>query len=117
MAGCPWFTCRLPRVGTADSGRNTTSPGPGPPRSLPSRPNWFVCPLFAFRRSLLQQCLGRFLLTVLPSVHSLAHVSFLDSEAKRRSELSFACPEPFLSGTMVKRRWLIGGRFKRCTSR
>ena len=105
------------RYGCFGPEHNFTRSRTGPPRSLPSRPNWFVCPLFAFRRSLLQQCLGRFLLTVLPSVHSLAHVSFLDSEAKRRSELSFAGPEPFLSGTMVKRRWLIGGRFKRCTSR
>jgi hypothetical protein len=85
--------------------------------SLPLHSKWFNCLLSAFRRSLLQECLGRFLLAVLLSVHSLTHVSLLDSEAKRRSEFNFADPEPCLSGTMVKRRWLIGGRFKRCTSR
>src|SRR5487761_1035306 len=99
----------------AVSGRITTSRGPS--HSQPSHSKWLACLLFPFRRSLLQQCLGRFLLAILLSVHSLAHVSLLDSEAKRRSEFNFAGPEPCLSGTMVKRRWLIGGRFRRCTSR
>jgi len=96
-------------------GRITTLAEPS--HSLPSHSNWFTCLLFPLRSSLLQQCLGRFLLAVLLSVHCLAHGSLLDSEAKRRSEFNFAGPEPCLSGTMVKRRWLIGGRFKRCTSR
>ena len=37
--------------------------------------------------------------------------------AKRRSAVSVAVPEPFLFGTIVKRRWLTWWRLKRCSSR
>ena len=77
----------------------------------------FACEFFPLRRALLQQRLGRLLLAVLLSVHSLAHVSLLHSEEKSRSEFNFAGPAPCLFGTMVKRRRLILGIFKRCTSR
>src|SRR5260370_21870173 len=37
--------------------------------------------------------------------------------AKRRSALRVAVPEPFVFGTIVKRRWLTWWRLKRCSSR
>src|SRR5260370_30134192 len=37
--------------------------------------------------------------------------------AKRPSAVSVAVPEPFLFGTIVKRRWLTWWRLKRCSSR